>query len=43
MTPKAIARVPRNLYCTQVGADGLLLLDQSLREFLHFDDAGGLA
>ena len=42
-TPQAIARVPRNLYRARVGADGLLLLDQPLRELLHLDDAGGLA
>jgi amino acid adenylation domain-containing protein len=42
-TPQTIARVPRDRYRARIGADGLPVLDQPLRELLHLDDAGGLA
>ena len=42
-TPQTIARVPRDRYRARIGADGVLVLDQPLRELLHLDDTGGLA
>jgi len=42
-TPQTIARAPRDRYRARIGADGVLVLDQPLRELLHLGDAGGLA
>lgn len=41
-TAQTIARVPRDRYRAGIGADGMPVLDQRLRQLLHLDDKGGL-
>jgi amino acid adenylation domain-containing protein len=42
-TTQTIARAPRDRYRARIGADGRLVLDESLRQLLHLDRRGGLA
>jgi amino acid adenylation domain-containing protein len=39
-TTQTIARAPRDRYRARIGADGKLVLDQSLRQLLHLDQTG---